>query len=98
MEEEEDKNISPSASSRKRGGSAGSTYVDHSIGGDAEERGSFVHRLDLLTALSRQLQVLQLAERALQGRPVLRDQVIASAQILQLTREGFQRAVQLALV
>lgn len=74
------------------------TYVDHSIGGDAEERGPFIHRLDLLAALGRQLEVLQLAERALQGRAVLGDQVIASAQILQLTREGFQRAVQLALV
>jgi len=97
MEEAEEKPASPSAP-RTRGGSAGGTYVDHSIGGDAEERGPFVHRLDLLAALGWQPEALQLAERALQGRAVLGDQVIAGAQVLQLPRERPQRAVQLALV
>lgn len=64
------------------------THIDHGVGRDAEERGTLVDLLDLLIALSRELQGLQLAERALQRCPVLGNQVIASAEVFHFTGEG----------
>lgn len=56
-----------------------STYIDHSIGGDPEEGGSLIDGFDLLPALGRQLQVLQLTQGPLESRPVLGNKVIARA-------------------
>ena len=73
-------------------------HVDHGVGRDPEERGTLVDLLDLLAALGRQPQGLQLAERALQRRAVLGDQVVAGAQVLHLAGQGPQRVLQLRLV
>lgn len=61
---------------------ARATYIDHSIGSDAEEGGSLVDRLDLLPALHGHFQALELTQGALQGRPVLGDQVVACAEVI----------------
>ena len=74
------------------------TYVDHSIGGDAEEGGALVDGLDLLAALHGHAQGLELAQRALQCRAVLGDQVVARAQIIQLVGQRLQGALDLAAV
>lgn len=58
------------------------THVDHGVGGDAEERGPLVDLLDLVGAVGREAQGLELAEGALQGRAVLGNQVVAGAQVL----------------
>lgn len=74
------------------------TYIDHSIGSDAEEGGPLVDRLDLLAALHGDLQALELAQRALQGRPVLGDQVVARAEVVELADQYLQGALDLAPV
>ena len=73
-------------------------HVDHGVGRDPEERGALVDLLDLFAALGRQPQGLQLAERALQRRAVLGDQVVAGAQVLHLAGQGPQSVLQLRLV
>lgn len=74
------------------------THIDHSIGSDAEEGGSLVDCLDLLPSLHRDLQPLEFTEGALQGRPVLRDQVVARAEVIELADQYLQRALNLAAV
>lgn len=73
-------------------------YVDHGVGRYPEERGPLVDLFDLLVALGRQPQGLQLAERALQCRAVLGDQVVACAQVLHFAGQGPQGVLQLGLV
>ena len=74
------------------------TYIDHSIGSDAEEGGSLIDGLDLLPSLHRDLQTLELTQGTLQGRPVLGDQVIACAEVIELADEYLQGALNLASV
>lgn len=74
------------------------TYIDHSIGSDAEEGGPLVDRLDLLATLHGDLQALELAQRALQSRPVLGDQVVARAEVVELADQYLQGALDLAAV
>lgn len=74
------------------------THVDHSIGGDAEERGPLVDLLDLVRAVRREPQGLELAEGALQGCAVLGDQVVAGAQVLHFAGQNPQGVLQLRLV
>lgn len=78
--------------------SRGRAHIYHSIGGDPEEGGSFVDRFDLFPALGRQLKVLQLTQGSLESRPVLGDQVVESAEVIQFPGEVFQGAVHFALV
>lgn len=78
--------------------SSKATYIDHSIGSDAEESGPLVDRLDLLAALHGDLQALELAQRALQSRPVLGDQVVARAEVVELADQYLQGALDLAAV
>lgn len=75
-----------------------STHIDHSIGSDAEEGGPLVDRLDLLAALHGDLQALEFAQRALQSRPVLGDQVVARAEVVQLADQDLQGALDLVAV
>lgn len=74
------------------------TYIDHSIGSDAEEGGSLIDCLDLLPALHRDFQTLEFTQGTLQGRPVLGDQVIACAEVIELADEYLQGALNLASV
>lgn len=74
------------------------THIDHGVGRYPEERGPLVDLLDLLVALGGQPQGLQLAERALQRRAVLGDQVIARAQVLHFAGERAEGVLQLGLV
>lgn len=62
--------------------SAPATYIDHSIGSDAEEGGSLIDSLDLLPSLHRDFQTLEFTQGTLQGRPVLGDQVITCAEVI----------------
>lgn len=74
------------------------TYIDHSIGSDAEEGGSLVDCFDLLPPLHGHFQPLEFTERALQGRPVLGDQVITRAEVIELADQDLQGALELAAV
>lgn len=58
------------------------TYVDHSIGCDAEEGGPLVHSLQLLTALVRDPEPIQLIQGALERGAVLGDEVVARAEVI----------------
>lgn len=74
------------------------TYIDHSIGSDAEEGGSFVDCLDLLSSLHGDFQTLEFTQGTLQGRPMLGDQVITRAEVVELADEYLQGALNLAAV
>lgn len=74
------------------------TYIDHGIGCYPKERGPFVDLFDLLVALSRQPQGLQLTEGALQRCAVLGYQVVARAQVLHFAGKGPEGILQLSLV
>lgn len=79
-------------------GRGGDTHVDHSIGRDAEEGGPLVHHLQLLPTLSRDLEAVQLRQRALERGTVLGDEVVARAQVVQFQGQVLQGVAQLALV
>lgn len=79
-------------------GSVPATYIDHSIGSDAEEGGSLVDCLDLLPSLHGDFQTLEFTQGTLQGRPVLGDQVIACAEVVELADKYLQGALNLAAV
>lgn len=74
------------------------TYIDHSIGGDAEEGSSFVDCFDLLSSLHRDFQTLKLTQGTLQGRPVLGDQVITCAEVIEFADKDFQSSLNLTAV
>lgn len=74
------------------------TYIDHGIRGYPEEGGPLIDLFDLLIALSRQPQGLQLTEGALQCRAMFGYEVVARAQVLHLAREGPQGILQLCLI
>ena len=74
------------------------TYIDHSIGSDAEEGGSLVDCLDLFPTLHRDLQTLEFTQGTLQGRPVLGNQVITCAEVIKLADKYLQGALNLAAV
>lgn len=74
------------------------TYIDHSIGSDAEEGGSFVDCLDLLPSLHRDFQALEFTQGTLQGCPMLGDQVITRAKVIELADEYLQGALNLTAV
>lgn len=63
-------------------GGGGSTYVDHSIRGDAEEGGPLVHNLQLLPAFRRDLEAVQLIQGALERSAMLGNEVIARAEVI----------------
>ena len=58
------------------------TYIDHSIGSDSEECGPFVDRLDFGRSLVSAVELFEVSECTLQGRPVLADEVAARVQVL----------------
>lgn len=74
------------------------TYIDHSIGSDAEEGGSLVDCLDLLSSLHGDFQTLEFTQGTLQGRPMFGNQVITCAQVIELADEYLQGALNLAAV
>lgn len=74
------------------------TYIDHSIGSDAEEGGSLVDCLDFFSSLHRDFQAFEFTQGALQGRPVLGDQVITRAEVIELADKYLQGALDLAAV
>lgn len=78
--------------------SVSATYIDHSIGSDAEEGGSLVHCFDLLPSLHGDFQTLEFTQGTLQGRPVLGDQIITCAEVVELADKYLQGALNLAAV
>lgn len=66
------------------------THIDHSIGGDAEEGGSLVHRFYSVVAVGAPAQLLQLVEGALQSGAVLPDQLVTGAQVIQLGGQSLE--------
>lgn len=74
------------------------TYIDHSIGSDAEEGGSLIDCLDLLPSLHWDFQTLEFTQGTLQGRPMLGDQVITCAEVIELADKYLQGALNLAAV
>lgn len=77
---------------------APNTYIDHSIRSDAEEGGSLVDRLDLLPSLHGHLQTLEFAQGTLQGCPVLSNEVITCAEVIELADEYLQGTLNLTAI
>lgn len=75
-----------------------STYIDHSIGSDAEKSGSLVDCLDLFSSIQRDFQAFKFAEGTLQGGSVLGDQVITGAEVIEFADKNLQGALDLATV
>ena len=67
-----------------------SAHIDHSIGGDSEERGTLVDSLEFVGAVAGATQVLKLAEGALQSSTVLANELVAGVEVVQLTGEGVE--------
>lgn len=80
------KSISPAAA----GCGCTRTHIDHSIGGDAEEGGSLVHRFHSVVVVGAPAQLLQLVEGALQSGAVLSDQLVTGAQVIQLGGQSLE--------
>ena len=68
------------------------THIDGSVGRDAEEGGPLVDGLQPVRAVGGPPRVLQFAERALEGGAVLRYQLVAGVQVVQLARQSLQHA------
>jgi len=68
------------------------THVDGGVGRDAEESGALVDGLQALSGVAGPPGVVQVAEGALQRRPVLPDQLVAGAQVVQLDGQSLQHA------
>lgn len=58
------------------------THIDHSIGGDAEEGGSLVHRFHPVAVVGAPAQFLQFVEGALESGAVFPYQLITGAQVV----------------
>lgn len=77
---------------------AWSTYIDHSIGSDAEKGGSLVNCLDLFSSLQWDFQSFQFTQGTLQGGSMLGDQVITSAEVIKLADKYLQGALAFVAV
>lgn len=74
------------------------TYIDHSIRSDTEEGGSLIDCLDFLPSLHGDFQTLKFTQGTLQGCPMLGDQVITCAEVIELADKYLQGALNLAAV
>lgn len=74
------------------------TYIDHSIGSDAEKGGSLIDRLDLFSPLHRDFQTLEFTQGTLQGSPMLGNQIIACTEVIKLADKYLQGALNLTAV
>lgn len=66
------------------------THIDHSIGGDAEEGGSFVHSFHSVAAVGAPAQFLQFVEGALESGAVFSYQLMTGAQVVYLVGQSLE--------